>query len=449
MKGLSKLYIFVIVVSFLASGKSLLSSSSVVIATGSGSTKGSSFFPLFSSHHCISRTVVKKGHCDNECGSRSSGTQGRLLSVPSHLRAGGSSSSTMEPSSNSGFPEKVSRAKRIKDWSNKNFFLLGMVAAVGMAKLFPKLGTNGGLLRPELFIGRFGVTMVFLISGLSLELRQLGKAASNFKLNSLIQSASFVAWPFLVGWPLTSALSKLGPSFFPQSLLDGILILTCLPTTVNMCVILTTTAGGNVAAALWNAVISNLGGIFFTPALLFYFFGAQIQLPFIEMFVKLCNKVLLPVAIGQALRFTIVKKLYEARSKTFKRASEVILLSILWNAFCTAFTEGIGLDLRSTGMLLILLPILHLLSLGTLFRFFSLPLLTFSRGDIVAAMFCASQKTLAFGLPLINTIFEGNPNLAAYCAPLMFIHPIQLIIGSLLIPRLEKYTSEDLKHSAG
>jgi sodium/bile acid cotransporter 7 len=54
-----------------------------------------------------------------------------------------------------------------------------------------------------------------------------------------------------------------------------------------------------------------------------------------------------------------------------------------------------------------------------------------------------ASKTLAFGLPLVNTIFEGNANLAAYCAPLMIIHPLQLIVGSLLIPRLEKYTEEE------
>lgn len=53
----------------------------------------------------------------------------------------------------------------------------------------------------------------------------------------------------------------------------------------------------------------------------------------------------------------------------------------------------------------------------------------------------ATQKTLAFGLPLIQTVFEGSSNLAAYCAPIMFIHPLQLIVGSLLIPELEQYTS--------
>jgi sodium/bile acid cotransporter 7 len=56
-------------------------------------------------------------------------------------------------------------------------------------------------------------------------------------------------------------------------------------------------------------------------------------------------------------------------------------------------------------------------------------------------MFCGSHKGLAFGLPLVNTIFEGNPNLAFYCAPIMFIHPLQLVVGSFVMPRLQQYVA--------
>lgn len=314
-----------------------------------------------------------------------------------------------------------------------------MFVAVGLARAFPAAGKNGGLLRPELFVGRYGVTAIFLLSGLSLELSQLRQAASNWKLNGLVQAASFVGWPYLVGLPLTRLLATLLRGVFPQPLLDGLLILACLPTTVNMCVILTANAGGNVASALCNAVLSNLLGIFATPALLFRFFGAQIQLPFLDMLLKLSNKVLLPVAAGQALRATPAKQFYQSHSKFFKRLQEVILLSILWNAFCSAISSDMGLAVRDGLALLVLLPAVHLLSLGALFAFFSR--LDFGRGEVVAAIFCASQKTLAFGLPLINTIFEGNANLAAYCAPLMFIHPIQLILGSALLPALQRYTA--------
>lgn len=328
------------------------------------------------------------------------------------------------------------RLEQVKQFSDKNFFLLGMLVAVSGARLFPALGRNGGPLRPERFLGQYGVTAIFLLSGLSLELSQLTAAVSNIKYNAYIQIVSFVLWPVVMGRPLTRTLKSL----LPTPLLDGLLILSCLPTTVNMCVILTSTAGGNVAAAVCNAVISNLLGILATPALLFRYFGATIQLPFLKMLAKLSNKVLLPVLIGQLLRATPAKEFYAGHSKTFKRIQEVILLSILWNAFCTAISSNMGLELRHGLILLGLLPAMHLVAFGSIFGLFSK--LGFSRKQVVAASFCGSQKTLAFGLPLINTIFEGSPNLAAYCAPLMFVHPIQLILGSMLIPKLEQYTKD-------
>ena len=88
--------------------------------------------------------------------------------------------------------------------------------------------------------------------------------------------------------------------------------------------------------------------------------------------------------------------------------------------------------------LILMLSVIHLGSLRVAFKLFESS--GCLRGDVIAAMFCSSHKTLAFGLPLVNTVFEGNPNLAAYCAPLMVIHPLQLLLGSLLLGRLEKYS---------
>ena len=158
-----------------------------------------------------------------------------------------------------------------------------------------KLGKNGSVLRPELFIGKYGVTSIFLLSGLSLKLSELTNAAANMKLNGLIQLMTFGAWPFLAGLPLTKGIELLAPDLLPQPLLEGLLILTTLPTTINMCILLTSASGGSVATALCNTVISNLAGIFVTPALLLRFFGKSIELPFMALVSKLCNKVLLPV----------------------------------------------------------------------------------------------------------------------------------------------------------
>eukprot|EP00540_Astrosyne_radiata_P013890 CAMPEP_0116846872 /NCGR_PEP_ID=MMETSP0418-20121206/14105_1 /TAXON_ID=1158023 /ORGANISM="Astrosyne radiata, Strain 13vi08-1A" /LENGTH=380 /DNA_ID=CAMNT_0004478225 /DNA_START=140 /DNA_END=1281 /DNA_ORIENTATION=- len=350
-----------------------------------------------------------------------------------------------------------------RDFYQKNFFLLGMVLTVSFARLFPSVGKSGGYLRPELIIGKFGVTFVFLLSGLSLELSELKEAVSNLRLNSAIQLATFGAWPLLVGLPLTHTLRRVVPKLLPPSLLDGLLIMSCLPTTINMCIFLTNASGGSVATALCNAVISNIAGVFLTPALLLRFFGANIRLPFGAMIRKLCNMVLVPVGmlrwpiverndislslvqkgLGNSLRRTEAKHVYEKKKKLFKRAQELILLSIVWTAFCDAFSRGFGLGIRDGLTLLLLLPALHLGSIAALYKVFGAGIWGLTRGQIVAAIFCGSHKTLAFGLPLVNTVFAGAPDLAAYCAPIMLIHPIQLLLGSLLVPRLSKFTETD------
>lgn len=163
---------------------------------------------------------------------------------------------------------------------------------------------------------------------------------------------TFGAWPFLVGLPLTKGIETFFPALLPKPLLEGLLIMTCLPTTINMCILLTSASGGNVATALCNTVISNLAGIFLTPMLLLRFFGKAIELPFLELVSKLCSKVLLPVgkfirfidfawfptfsppclclslfvdvlAVGQALRATPMKDFYSKHTAFFKRLQEV------------------------------------------------------------------------------------------------------------------------------
>mmetsp|Transcript_3380 Transcript_3380/g.6017 ORF Transcript_3380/g.6017 Transcript_3380/m.6017 type:complete len:128 (+) Transcript_3380:51-434(+) len=122
----------------------------------------------------------------------------------------------------------------------------------------------------------------------------------------------------------------------------------------------------------------------------------------------------------------------------------MVLLGIVWNAFCNAFTRGLGLELSHGILLLILLPLLHIGSLATLFALFRSKLFSASTmGEAVAATFCGAHKTLAFGLPLINTVFEGNPNLASYCAPIMLMHPLQLVIGSLIVPYFKQMVEEE------
>ena len=59
-----------------------------------------------------------------------------------------------------------------------------------------------------------------------------------------------------------------------------------------------------------------------------------------------------------------------------------------------------------------------------------------SARDKVAAVLMGSQKTMAFGLPLITALFAGSPDLVWLCLPILLYHPMQIVAGSVLVPRL-------------
>ena len=66
----------------------------------------------------------------------------------------------------------------------------------------------------------------------------------------------------------------------------------------------------------------------------------------------------------------------------------------------------------------------------------------FSIYDRIAILFCATQKTAAFGVPMITTLYEESNNLGLYTVPLLLFHPIQLVIDSLLVSLLQKRVIE-------
>ena len=61
--------------------------------------------------------------------------------------------------------------------------------------------------------------------------------------------------------------------------------------------------------------------------------------------------------------------------------------------------------------------------------------LKFSTADEIAAVFCASKKSLAAGAPMAALIFGNNPGLGLILLPIMIYHPMQLIVCSILAER--------------
>ena len=47
------------------------------------------------------------------------------------------------------------------------------------------------------------------------------------------------------------------------------------------------------------------------------------------------------------------------------------------------------------------------------------------------------------GVPLINAVYEDDPNIAFYTLPILIWHPTQLIIGTALAPGLSYFVKEE------
>ena len=60
-------------------------------------------------------------------------------------------------------------------------------------------------------------------------------------------------------------------------------------------------------------------------------------------------------------------------------------------------------------------------------------------------LYGCTHKTVAMGVPLINAIYESNPNVGLYTLPLLIWHPMQLVIGSALAPKLSGWVDKEEK----
>jgi hypothetical protein len=61
--------------------------------------------------------------------------------------------------------------------------------------------------------------------------------------------------------------------------------------------------------------------------------------------------------------------------------------------------------------------------------------------DFFVSLCCTFQ--VAMGVPLINAIYEDNPLVGLYTLPLLIWHPMQLVVGSFLAPRLSAWVESE------
>ncbi|KAI9246285.1 SBF-like CPA transporter family-domain-containing protein, partial [Phascolomyces articulosus] len=349
----------------------------------------------------------------------------------------------------------------------KYWFLLGLGFVIGMAWLFPNVGKTNGIIQAQYTVKWGAVILIFLLSGLGIDVRIMFKTFLQWRLHLVIQVINFIVMPFLmygIVLMFIKANAKIDTAVY-----KGWMIAMSTSTTVSSNVVMTRNAKGNDSGALFNAAFGNLLGIFICPALMTVFQQDPRVFPpgtphgnpnYVNIFRTLGFTVLLPLVIGQIIRFIFsepVKKL--AAKLRFPIINNVALLFLVWSVFCDgvasdAFNQMTAVDIVSIIFVDIFMYVFACLLCIYVARVPWPPFLSkpkrldqwrFEKQDTVAIMYCGATKTVSMGIPLINVLYAESSYgvVGVLSLPLLLYHIIQLFIGNFQVQILKNWINKD------
>lgn len=313
-------------------------------------------------------------------------------------------------------------------------FVAALFISIFLAWCYPPLGSGSGRLSLS-SLAQWGISVIFFFYGLRLDGEKLRAGLSNLLLHGITQGAIFILFPLiLLAITLPTGLIDRADPFgtIGSALWLGTFFLASLPSTVSSSVVMVNIARGNLPAAIFNASLSSLAGVFITPIWMRVYINASTGgTALAETLISLVAEVLLPVALGLALskRFGWFSKKYDRALRYFDQS---VILLIVYTSFCRSFAEKMFEGLT--------IPQLVLLSAGMVALFFTVygiiaavaGALKFNREDRIVALYCGSKKSLVHGT-VMSALLLSDPRLAGILIlPTMIYHALQLFIVGIL-----------------
>ena len=352
-----------------------------------------------------------------------------FLSVPFSISASLSLRAMAERGKNSYFARVLQLLSRF----GLDTFILLLISMILLASVFPQGGTGKGPWSLSSIAG-YGISLIFFFYGLKLNFTKIKAGLRNWKLHAVVHLSTFVLFPLLV-W----SCKGLFHSTSVYTLWLGAFFVASLPSTVSSSVVMVSIAEGNIPAAIFNASISSILGVFITPLLMALVNTGTAETADMSAIIsKLILQILVPVLLGILLnkkwgRFA------ETYKKQLKYFDQTVILTIVYTAFSESFAQhmfsNIGIH-RIRGALGIAMLFLFFL-VYFIIRFIS-SLFSFNREDTITATFCGSKKSLVHGTVMAKVLFANSTITGILLLPLMLYHALQLIVVSMIAQRLAK-----------
>lgn len=306
-------------------------------------------------------------------------------------------------------------------------YVLVLLAMVGVASVFPARGDAATVVS---YAANASIVVLFFLYGGRLAREVIVAGMAHWRLQGLVFLSTYLLFPVL-GLACRFALGQ----WLARPLLDGIVFLGLLPSTVQSSIAFTSIARGNVPAAICSAAVSNLAGVVLTPllvALVLGKSGATSGSPLDGVW-KIVGFLLLPFVVGHALR-PWIGGLLERNKHWLSYVDRGSILLVVYTAFSEGVVNGIWRQVPPLSIITLLAVCAVLLGAVLALTAWTSRALGFSKEDEIAIVFCGSKKSLASGLPMAKILFAG-PSVGLVVLPLMLFHQIQLMVCAALARR--------------
>ncbi|MEU6705475.1 bile acid:sodium symporter family protein [Streptomyces wuyuanensis] len=303
-------------------------------------------------------------------------------------------------------------------------YVLVLLGTVLLAALLPASGTAADVAGGA---STGAVALLFFLYGARLSAREALDGLRHWRLHATVLAATFIVFPLL-----GLAAGGLVPAVLTPSLHGGLLFLCLVPSTVQSSIAFTSTARGNVSAAICAGSFSSLAGIVLTPLLAAVLLGRGMGGFPADGLPRIVLQLLVPFLAGQLLRRWIAGFLARHR-RLLGVVDRGSILLVVYTAFSQGMVAGIWHQVTPVRLGALLLVEAVLLAVMLTLTWYVPVRLGFGRADRIAIQFAGSEKSLAAGLPMASVLFGAEASLAVL--PLMLFHQLQLMVCAVIAGR--------------
>ncbi|NUH41699.1 bile acid:sodium symporter [Streptomyces samsunensis] len=309
-------------------------------------------------------------------------------------------------------------------------YVAALLGTVALAALLPASGAAATAVGSAADIA---IGLLFFLYGSRLSTREALGGLRQWRLHLVVGASTFVLFPLL-----GLAAGGLAPFLLTDRLYTGLLFLCVVPSTVQSSVALTSTARGNVPAAICAGTYSSLLGMIVTPLLAAWLIGSDVRFS-VDGLLAIATQLLLPFLAGQALR-RWTASFIGRHKKVLALLDRGSILLVVYTAFSRGMTEGLWNQITPARLFGLLGLAGAVLGLALTTTSFAARRLGFGREDRVTIVFCGSNKSLATGLPMAAVLFGAAAG--PVILPLMLFHQLQLMVCAIIAGRWSRRAPE-------